>query len=117
MGGAALASLGPGSVLGERASLEQGRRTATVRALTSCRVVSYLAADLSPEDLRELAAGHHREDHSRPRKNRRERAGRWVTRSRRAAVQLGQQGDGGMGRGMRVVPPPDHPHGDGRGVA
>ena len=61
-GGAALGSLGPGSVLGERASLEQGRRTATVRALTSCRVVSYLAADLSPEDLRELAAGHHRED-------------------------------------------------------
>ena len=63
VGGTALASLGPGSVLGERASLEQGRRTATVRALTSCRLVSYLAADLSPEDLRELATGHHREDH------------------------------------------------------
>ena len=62
VGGTALAQLGPGSVLGERASLEQGRRTATVRALTSCRVVSYLAADLSPEDLRELATGHHRED-------------------------------------------------------
>jgi len=61
VGGTALAQLGPGSVLGERASLEQGRRTATVRALTSCRVVSYLAADLSPEDLRELATGHHRE--------------------------------------------------------
>jgi len=25
-------------------------------------VVSYLAADLSSDDLRELAAGHHRED-------------------------------------------------------
>ena len=62
VGGAALGSLGPGSVLGERAALEQGRRTATVRALTNCRVVSYLAADLSPEDLRELAAGHRRED-------------------------------------------------------
>ena len=62
VGGTALANLGPGSVLGERASLEQGRRTATVRAVTSCRVVSYLAADLSPDDLRELATGHHRED-------------------------------------------------------
>jgi len=49
-------------VLGERASLEHGRRTATVRAVTNCRIVSYLAADLSPKDLRELAAGHHRED-------------------------------------------------------
>jgi hypothetical protein len=61
-GGTALAELGPGSVLGERASLEQGRRTATVRALTDCRIVSYLAADLSARDLRELATGHHRED-------------------------------------------------------
>jgi hypothetical protein len=62
VGGTTLASLGPGSILGERASLEQGRRTATVRAVTNCRIVSYLAADLSPEDLRELATGHHRED-------------------------------------------------------
>jgi hypothetical protein len=61
-GGTVLAELGPGSVLGERASLEQGRRTATVRALTDCRIVSYWAADLPPGDLRELAAGHHRED-------------------------------------------------------
>jgi CRP-like cAMP-binding protein len=67
-GGTALAQLGPGSVLGERASLGQGRRTATVRALTDCRFVSYQAADLSPKDLRDLAAGHHREEqqqHSR----------------------------------------------------
>jgi CRP-like cAMP-binding protein len=62
VGGDALANLGPGAVLGERSSLEQGKRTATIRAVTNCRVVSYLAADLSPEDLRELAAGHHRED-------------------------------------------------------
>jgi CRP-like cAMP-binding protein len=61
-GGTALATLGPGAVLGERASLQHGRRTATVRALTDCRIVSYLAADLSVNDLRELAAGHHRED-------------------------------------------------------
>jgi predicted MFS family arabinose efflux permease len=34
----------------------------------------------------------------------------------RGAVQLGQQGDGRMRRGMRVVAPPDHVHRDGRGV-
>lgn len=62
VGGTVLAELGPGAVLGERAALEQGRRTATIRAVTDCRVVSYLAADLSSDDLRELAAGHHRED-------------------------------------------------------
>jgi hypothetical protein len=59
--GTELARLGPGSVLGERASVEQGHRTATVRAMTDCRVVSYLAADLPARDLRELAAGHYRE--------------------------------------------------------
>jgi hypothetical protein len=59
--GTELARLGPGSILGERASLEQGRRTATVRAVTDCRVVSYLAADLPARDLRELATGHDRE--------------------------------------------------------
>jgi CRP-like cAMP-binding protein len=60
--GAALAKLGPGAILGERASLEQGRRTATVRARTDCRIVSYQASALRLEDLRELATGHHRED-------------------------------------------------------
>ena len=59
--GTELARLGPGSILGERASVELGRRTATVRAVTDCRVVSYHAADLLAQDLRELAAGHYRE--------------------------------------------------------
>jgi Cyclic nucleotide-binding domain len=61
-GGTAVVRLGPGAVLGERASLDQGRRTATVRAVTDCRIVRYLAADLPARDLRELAAGHYRED-------------------------------------------------------
>ncbi len=61
-GGAVLAELGPGAVLGERASLEQGRRTATVRAVTDCRIVTYAAAALPAEDLQQLALGHHRED-------------------------------------------------------
>jgi Cyclic nucleotide-binding domain len=63
--GTELVRLGPGAILGERAFLEQGRRTATVRALTDCRIVSYLAADLPVKDLRELAAGHYREDQPR----------------------------------------------------
>jgi hypothetical protein len=62
VGGTAVGRLGPGAVLGERASLEEGRRTATVRAVTDCRIVRYLAADLPAQDLRELAAGHYRED-------------------------------------------------------
>src|SRR6266480_3550125 len=57
-GGTELARLGPGAVLGERASLEEGRRTATVRAVTDCRIVSYQAAALPVADLRELAVGH-----------------------------------------------------------
>jgi hypothetical protein len=64
-GGAELARLGPGSVLGERAAIGHGRRTATVRAVTDCRVVSYLAADLPARDLQELAAGHYREEQPR----------------------------------------------------
>ena len=59
--GTELARLGPGSILGERASVEQGRRTATVRAVTDCRIVFYQAADLPAQDLQELAAGHYRE--------------------------------------------------------
>lgn len=33
----------------------------SVRAVTDCRVVSYHAADLLAQDLRELATGHYRE--------------------------------------------------------
>ena len=53
--------VGPGAVLGERASLEHGLRTATVRAVTNCRSVSYHAAALPLEELRELTTGHHLE--------------------------------------------------------
>jgi hypothetical protein len=61
-GGSVLAELGPGAVLGERAALEGSRRTATIRALTDCRIVSYPAAALPLAELRELAGGHHREE-------------------------------------------------------
>jgi hypothetical protein len=59
--GASVAQVGPGAVLGERALLEGGRRTATLRALTRCKVAAASGAELSPEMLSELAEGHRRE--------------------------------------------------------
>lgn len=59
--GTSVAQVGPGAVLGERALLEGGRRTATLRALTACKVAAASGAELSPELLSELAAGHRRE--------------------------------------------------------
>jgi hypothetical protein len=62
VGGAELGQLGPGAVLGERALLEGGRRTATVRAVTPCRVATISGAELDPKMLSELAASHRREE-------------------------------------------------------
>ncbi len=59
-----VARVGPGSLLGERSSLESGRRTATARALTTCRYVAVPATALREQDLRELAEGHRREERS-----------------------------------------------------
>lgn len=61
VGDEVVAQVGPGSLLGERSRMESGRRTATVRALTACRVVEVDAETLAEEDLRELAEGHRRE--------------------------------------------------------
>ncbi len=57
-----LAEYGPGALLGERALLEQGARTATLVAVTPCRLASVPAGHLDPSALAELAAGHRRED-------------------------------------------------------
>lgn len=54
--------VGPGTVIGERAGLEGGRRTATLSALTDARVGELSASSLDAESLSELALGHHRED-------------------------------------------------------
>lgn len=62
VGGRAVGQLGPGAVLGERALLEGGRRTATVRAVTACRVATIAGHQLDPQLLAELATGHRRED-------------------------------------------------------
>jgi hypothetical protein len=60
--GQVVGRVGPGTVVGERASLEGGRRTADLQALTACRVAEVPAERFSPDMLGELALGHHRED-------------------------------------------------------
>jgi hypothetical protein len=60
--GEALAEIGPGAILGERALLEGGNRTATLRAVTPCRVAVAGAEQVSEEALTELARGHRREE-------------------------------------------------------
>jgi hypothetical protein len=62
VGGEPLAQLGPGAVLGERALLEGGRRTATLRATTQCRIATIRGDQLDPALLAELASGHRREE-------------------------------------------------------
>jgi Cyclic nucleotide-binding domain len=60
--GRVVGHVGPGSVVGERAPLEAGRRTASVRATTDVRIAEVPAGSLDLELLSELAQGHHRED-------------------------------------------------------
>ncbi len=57
-----LAEVGPGAILGERAVLEGGKRTATLRAVTPCRVAVAAADQVSTEALAELAKSHRREE-------------------------------------------------------
>jgi Cyclic nucleotide-binding domain len=60
--GESVAELGPGAVLGERAILEGGRRTSTLRALTPVRVAVADATQLDLDQLREVSEGHRREE-------------------------------------------------------
>ena len=60
--GEVIAELGPGAISGERAILEGGRRTATLRAITSCKVAVASAEQVDRDALAELAQGHRRED-------------------------------------------------------
>jgi len=60
--GEPVAELGPGAVLGERAVLEGGRRTATVKAVTDCKLAIAGADQIDRERLVELSSGHRRED-------------------------------------------------------
>jgi hypothetical protein len=57
-----LAEIGPGAVLGERALIEGGRRTSTLRALTRCKVACVSNSHVDRERLEALGAAHHREE-------------------------------------------------------
>lgn len=59
--GEQVAEMGPGTMLGERASLEGGVRTATLRALTPCRVAVIPPELVTEGDLTTLAADRRRE--------------------------------------------------------
>ncbi len=60
--GQKVAEVGPGAVIGERAVLADGKRTATVRALTSCRVAELPRRYADQKELAEIALGHRREE-------------------------------------------------------
>ena len=59
--GVPVAELGPGAVGGERALLEGGNRTSTLRARTRVRVAVATAEQVDTAVLHELAEGHRRE--------------------------------------------------------
>jgi cAMP-binding proteins - catabolite gene activator and regulatory subunit of cAMP-dependent protein kinases len=60
--GREIAEIGPGAVLGERALLEGGKRTSTLRAVTRCRVAVASAEQLDKAALAAVAAGHRQEE-------------------------------------------------------
>jgi hypothetical protein len=60
--GIQVGELGPGAVMGERALLEGGRRTATLRAVTDCVIATAAKDQIDRGSLSSLAELHHRED-------------------------------------------------------
>lgn len=61
--GEEVATVGPGALLGERALLEGGLRTSTLRAVTPCKVAVTAGTDLDPAALAEISQSHRREEH------------------------------------------------------
>jgi Cyclic nucleotide-binding domain len=59
--GEVVAEVGPGAILGVRAALEGGMRTATLRAATRCRVVVIPQSELDQSELAAIASGQRRE--------------------------------------------------------
>lgn len=60
--GRPLTEVGPGVVIGERAILEGGRRTSTLRAVTPCKVAVARVSEIDRVALAEVAQGHRREE-------------------------------------------------------
>lgn len=63
--GEEIANLGPGALIGERAVLEGGRRTATLIAVSPCKVAEARKVELDLDQLAGVSTGHRREG-SRP---------------------------------------------------
>jgi CRP-like cAMP-binding protein len=59
-----LAEIGPGAILGERALLEGATRTATLRAVTKCKVAVTTAEQVDRSALEEISADHRREENA-----------------------------------------------------
>jgi hypothetical protein len=57
-----VAEYGPGSIHGERAALEGGNRTSTVRAVTECKLAFAAPDQIDSDALVELSSGHRREE-------------------------------------------------------
>lgn len=60
--GSPLGELGPGAIVGERAALGDGTRTASLQALTDCVVAAAPSDQIDQGKLEEVAAGHRREE-------------------------------------------------------
>jgi CRP-like cAMP-binding protein len=60
--GELLVELGPGALLGERALLEGGKRTSTLKAVTACKLAVVPADRIDRSALEELSKSHRRED-------------------------------------------------------
>jgi hypothetical protein len=60
--GKVVGQVGPGAIVGERALFEGGSRTSTLRAAAPCRVAVLAFDEIDDAALRELAAGHRREE-------------------------------------------------------
>jgi hypothetical protein len=60
--GDVVAETGPGAVLGERALLEGGKRSATLRARTPCRVAVVAGDQIDTQAMARLAESHRREE-------------------------------------------------------
>lgn len=60
--GAEVANIGPGALIGERAVLEGGRRTATLVAASPCKVAEARKVELDLDKLAQVSEGHRRED-------------------------------------------------------
>jgi hypothetical protein len=59
--GEVVAQVGPGAVVGERASIEGGMRTSTLRAASAVRAVVIPASSIDVGEMTALASGHRRE--------------------------------------------------------